>query len=134
MRDGFSFANQQNILGTAFISNIIVKNAGYGVNNAGTAVGGNVGIVGFNNAFYNNTSGPSNNYYGGMGDITLTSDPFTNGAGNVFTLTTTAGGGAACKAAALVTNLDIGALQHVDSGGGSTYPISSGDMTGGFNG
>lgn len=80
------------------------------------------------NAFYNNTSGARQNCSAGANDVTLTGDPYTNAAGKVFTLNNTASAGAACRAAGfpgafgggLTTGyLDIGAVQHQDSGGGS---------------
>lgn len=57
------------------------------------------------------------------GFIALTADPFTNAAGGDFSLNTTAGGGAALRAAGVPGPLgsntgyrDVGALQHADSG------------------
>lgn len=52
--------------------------------------------------------------------ISLTGDPFTNAASEDFTLNNTAGAGAACRAASDLWGgyLDIGAVQHQDSGGG----------------
>jgi hypothetical protein len=60
-------------------------------------------------------------------NITLTASPFTNVAGNDYSLNTTAGGGAACRAAGLMGTFpglsttafqDLGAVQHQDAGGG----------------
>lgn len=78
-------------------NNIFDSNGGYGIN-----MNGNVGIAMVSlrcNAFRNNTSGNYNNLPAGVGDITLTADPFTNRSGGDFTLNSTAGGGTACKAA-----------------------------------
>ena len=60
---------------------------------------------GYANAYYNNTNGARNDYPTFATDVTLTADPFTNDAGGVFTLNTTAGGGAACKAAGFQSTL-----------------------------
>jgi hypothetical protein len=51
------------------------------------------------NAFYANTSGARLGVSAGANDVTLTADPFTNAAGNDFTLNNTSGGGAACRGA-----------------------------------
>jgi hypothetical protein len=48
------------------------------------------------NAYRNNTSGPRQYLTAGANDVTLTADPYTNEAGNDFSLNATAGGGAAC--------------------------------------
>ncbi len=61
--------------------------------------------------------------YQKVGCLTLTADPFTNAAGNDFSLNTTAGGGALCRAAGIPGTWpglsttgyrDIGAVQHAD--------------------
>lgn len=56
--------------------------------------------------------------------ITLTADPFTNAAGGDFSLNNVAGGGALLRAAGFspygqTGYLDVGAVQHQDSGGGT---------------
>ena len=65
-----------------------------------------------------------------IGSVTLTADPFTNASGHDFSLNTTAGGGAAVRAAGLpgpfpgistTGYLDGGAVQHQD-------PVSGGSM------
>ena len=58
-----------------------------------------------------------------LNPITLTGDPFTNAASLDFSLDTTAGEGAACRAAGIspygqTGYLDIGAVQHADPAGG----------------
>ena len=102
-------------------------NGGYGANlTTGATYPGIIVIAGYN-AFGNNTSGARNNLPTETSDVTLTADPFTNAAGGNFALNNTVGGGAACRAAGipgvfpggLTTGyIDIGAVQHQDSGGG----------------
>ena len=64
------------------------------------------------------------------GTVTITADPFTNKAGNVYTLNSTAGGGAACKGAGWPATMpaglsaeaiDIGAFQAAAGGGSTVY-------------
>lgn len=74
-------------------------------------------------------SGALTNVPAGANDVTLTGDPFTAASSGDFSLNSTAGAGAACRAAgfpgilpgALTTGyVDIGAAQHQDAGGGGT--------------
>ena len=80
-----------------------------------------------------NTSGNLNNYPAGVGDVTLSADPFVSGAGNNFALNSTAGGGAALKAVGYPGVLTIGGTGFTDigplqsaAGGGSTGTTTSG--------
>lgn len=103
---------------------IFVNNSGFGLNSATTNWANQLADINYN-AYYNNTSGARNQVPTGANDVTLTSDPFVAGGTNNFALTTTAGGGGACRAAGFPGALqvggtgfiDIGALQHQDSGG-----------------
>jgi hypothetical protein len=91
-------------------------------------------IVGRYNAFRSN----SVDYLlvdSGLGDVSLSADPFTNAAVGDFSLNSTAGGGAACKAAGYpgtfpngttVGFLDIGAVQNNGGGGGGSTPSNYG--------
>ncbi len=92
----------------------------------------------------NNTSGATNGFSGNFlmplhstpagSTIALSGDPFTNAASGDFSLNSTAGAGAACRAAgypgvfpgATTTGyVDLGAAQHQDSGGGGlAFPVS----------
>jgi len=99
------------------INNILSGNGAYGVNMPSGA--DSITVRNSNNAYYNNTSGARNNLSAGTSDVTLSGDPFTNAAGGDFTLNSTSGAGASCRAAADPAYLDIGALQHQDAGGGS---------------
>ena len=70
---------------------IFVSNGGYGINytysdNASLFIGPN--------AYYNNTSGQRNNIPAHSDDVTMTADPFSDAAGDDFSLNTAAGGGA----------------------------------------
>jgi hypothetical protein len=77
---------------------IFALNAGYGIDATTTDESESSIDLDFDfNAFYSNTSGPRFQVPAGQNDITLTSDPFNNGASNQFGLTTTSGGGAACR-------------------------------------
>lgn len=114
--------------GGSIIGCILVGNTGFGIN----ANAANVPFLAADyNFFYNNTGGARNNLPAGTHDVTGSGDPFANGASNDFTLNNTTGAGAACRAAswpgALQSGgqgyLDMGALQHQDSGGGSTTYI-----------
>jgi hypothetical protein len=104
-------------------NNAFVNNTGVGINSTVT----NWGTQSFTNsldynAFFGNSS-PRTNVPAGTHDVTLTGDPFVNGASNNFALNNTAGSGAACRAAGFPGVLqsggtgfqDIGGLQHLDS-------------------
>lgn len=105
-------------------NNVCVNNGGYGI--TGSAAKDSVWVK--NNATYNNTSGGINttNLTQATGNIALTGSPFVNAGSGNYALNSTAGAGAACKAAGapgafpagLTTSyLDIGAAQHQDAGG-----------------
>lgn len=127
-------------IGTKVADNIITSNAGYGINFS-TAPAHLFPNINYN-AFRSNTSGAVNGISAGTNDVTLTADPYTTVGSNDFSLNTTAGGGAACRAAGFpgvfpgataTGNLDMGAVQHADpaSGGGLlTHPGMSGGMRG----
>lgn len=107
-----------------FISNCILdRNTTYGIDFAGVTL--NSGQ--WNNAFYNNTTAQRNGAGGSVNDVTLSADPYTS-VGTDFSLNSTAGGGAACKAAGFpgvmigggTGNASIGALDPSSGGGGTT--------------
>ncbi len=154
-RDGIRFADTKFFIGTVVKNNIFVNNAGYGINatTAGTPALFNLD----GNAFYNNTLGASNNLtdtgatnpVNGAGQYTyslnqtLSGDPFTNAAGEDFTLNNTAGAGAQVRGAgvpsgypgATGTNyLDMGAFQHQDTAPVVSGMIVSAGMDGGMRG
>lgn len=119
-RNGFHHSGDS---GAVVANCIAYLNAAYGYGGGGT-VGGGIRV---NCASGSNTSG--NRTWGvESGEVPLSNDPFTNAASGDFSLNATAGGGAACRAAGypgafpggLSTGyLDIGAVQHQDSGGGA---------------
>jgi len=123
------------VYGASIMGNIIHGNGGYGVNV--DTLPNNMNFCDFN-AFRSNTSGEVTGVDSGAGNVTLTADPFTNAAGGDYTLNSTAGGGAACKAVGgpvgvgLVTatrtnNVDIGAHQSA-AGGGAAQLINGGGL------
>lgn len=126
--DGIMITNNYvGIVGT-IIGNVITNNGGYGITFALSPVATPVTHPGIDyNAFYANTSGARQYLNAGAHDVSLTASPFTNAAGGDFSLNSTAGAGAACRAAgfpglfpggATTGYADIGAAQHQDSGGG----------------
>ncbi len=76
-------------------------NGAYGINATSSLASTNQNLNAYikNCAFGSNTTANYNNLQARLSDITLTVDPFTNGAAGDFSLNATAGGGAACKAA-----------------------------------
>ncbi|MEK6862471.1 MAG: hypothetical protein AABY07_11015, partial [Nanoarchaeota archaeon] len=137
-RDGIN--RDSYCIGDQFQNNIITSNGRYGINFVGGAIP-TIPFINYN-AFRNNTSGAKNNMNSTTGsysvgswtsnDITLTADPYTNAAGDDYTLNNTGGGGAACKAAGIpgvlpgaigTGYLDIGIFQHQDPAGGTTVNI-----------
>lgn len=127
--DGFKYNGGNALIGGLF-NCIAVSNSGYGVNSANLYANAQSRY----NVFYSNTSGARNNFPVGATDVTITGDPFTNSAAGDFTLNNTAGAGAACRAAGFpgvfpsgagTGYLDIGAIQHQDSGGGGITQFSA---------
>jgi hypothetical protein len=78
---------------------IFYGNGGYGYNAPGSGFPGPVCAQPRANAYGSNTSGARNFFPVGIGDVTLSTNPFTNPSGGDFSLNSTAGGGASCKAA-----------------------------------
>jgi hypothetical protein len=86
------------------VNTIIYGNGAFGIN-VGTSTSPSYS-AGANNAMGGNTSGNvSGGYTPPTGTVTLTANPFTNPSGGDFTLNSTAGGGAACKAAGYQSTL-----------------------------
>jgi hypothetical protein len=77
---------------------IFTENAGHGIGASGsdTTIASDMLVHADYNAFRNNTSGNRQLLTAGAHDVTLTADPYTNEAGNDFSINLTAGGGAAC--------------------------------------
>ena len=112
-------------------NNIIDSNGGFGANGTGTLPLATAMFSFFSNAYRNNTSGALHQIPAGIGDVTLTQDPFANRAGNNFALNSTAGGGTACKGVGFPGTLQIGGTGHIDigplqsagGGGGGSNPV-----------
>ena len=102
--DGINAASNSSLGNIVTVNCIFDSNGGYGINCSSTAPA-TAGSGGRNNAFRNNTSGARNNFPVLPGDINLSAAPFTNPSGGDFTLNSTAGGGAACKAAGYQSTL-----------------------------
>ena len=133
--DGF---NSVNYPLASFVNCIAANNSGYGFN-VGTTVQNQL----VNCAYYNNTSGNVRTVQQReIAGITLTGLPWTNAAGDDFSLNTTANQGAACRAAGIpgvllgastTGYLDRGAVQHQDPAGGGGLLTQTG-MSGGIRG
>jgi hypothetical protein len=83
-----------------------------------------------NNAYGGNGSGNLQNLPTGIGDVSLSADPFTSHTTGDFSLNSAAGGGNSCKGVGYpgtfpgglsVGKLDIGAVQSGGSSGGGAY-------------
>lgn len=129
-RDGIRITNTYPGILAAIWKNICTSNGGYGINFVTAASPSTVADPRYNyNAYKSNTSGNLNNVTAGSNDVLLTADPYTNAAGNNFTLNTTAGGGAAIRSVGFPGVIpgspgtgyeDIGALRHQDPAGGGS--------------
>jgi hypothetical protein len=130
--DGLEVGGQNPGVPLTINNTIFVSNGGFGLNVPSQGYG--AGSI-RNNAYFNNTSGATSRAaLAGMNDVTLTGSPFNNPSGDDFGLNSTAGAGAACKAAGWQgnlngagANLDIGPVQSAGSGGGgavTNYIIS----------
>lgn len=112
------------------------------MNNVGTGfiVEGAIGVLYLNCATFGNGTafGTSATASGNINPVTLSADPFTNAAGNDYSLNNTAGAGAACRAAgtpgaypagSTTGYPDIGAAQHKYP----TWQLVNPGMGGGIN-
>ena len=101
--DGLTVTGQSPGMPISVWNTIFTGNGGYGFNVTGQGYG--AGSI-RSNAYYNNTSGAtSRTQLTNTSDVTLTGSPFTNPSGLDFTLNSTAGAGAACKAAGYPASL-----------------------------
>lgn len=113
------------------INNLITSNGGYGI--SASAHNSTMPSI-FNvlqNAHHNNTSGHENGFTS-VSSVTLTEDPYINAPGGDFRLNDAAGGGQLVKNAGIPetlngydVNINIGAYENVDTGGGggSRFPV-----------
>jgi len=120
--DGIAGSAAIGPFGLTLRNNIFYNNGGYGVNLQASCP---AAVINFANAYGANTSGAINNLSAGIGDVSLSADPFTARASANFSLNATAGGGPVCKAAGFpgvslfgTGSVDIGALQSAAGGGG----------------
>lgn len=100
--DGFRFETADEMANMIVRNCLAVDNGGYGFNCTVGATALNdrrIRDIWDHNAGYNNTSGLYNNVSAGDNDVTLTADPFTDGANGDFSLNDTSGGGADLKEA-----------------------------------
>jgi hypothetical protein len=119
--DGVKISGAVTAGAPAVVNTAITGNSGYGINSDTTVFSQ---FAGYNNAFFNNTSGTYHNVPAGLNDVTLTADPFTAAGSGNFAPNGTAGGGAALKAAgipgvlplALTTGYEDIGIQHQDAG------------------
>ena len=123
--DGFRIEESQQTV--YVIQNCIsYANTGWGFNYPTAPTGTFFGMD--YNAYGANTAGNLNNLPTGAHDATLTANPFNAPASGDFSLNSTSGGGAACKAAgfqgsfagAVNGTIDMGSVQSINSGGGPT--------------
>jgi hypothetical protein len=141
-RDGLRLQRNYVSIQGEVTNNIIVSNAGYGIEMMSAPTSQLAIPVANYNFFYLNALGPRNNYPPGTNDVTLTGDPFVDPTNGDFRLNNTAGAGAAVRAAGFPGTMpggltvgyrDGGPIQHQDSGGAAGIVVNSG-MTGGLNG
>ena len=114
----------------AFVVNCIAEgNGGHGYSSSASRANARA----YTSAGYNNTSGNVDTAtLPGVSVTALTGSPFTNAAGDDFSLNNTAGAGASCRAAGFPGTytsgsttgyLDIGAAQHQDAGGSTVIVV-----------
>jgi hypothetical protein len=131
-RDGIRMTANFFHIATIIENNSFTEVTGIGLN--ATAAQPEKTQTGFSrNAFFSNTGGNYGNINAGTGDVVATVDPYVDAPNGDFRLNTTAGGGAALRAAGfpgvfpggLTTGtIDIGAAQHADpacSGGAGGF-------------
>jgi len=95
------------------MNDVFDANTTYGLSNGGAGASTNLGQ--WNLAFFNNTTAARNGVTAGFSDITLSANPYTS-IGTNFALNSTAGGGAALKAAGFPGILNAGGTGFVDVG------------------
>lgn len=124
--DGIKLGSSANVTQFVAQNNIIYGNTGWGWNIINIV---NSPII-LNNAFGSNGSGNYTGIVAGEGEVALSANPFTSSSD--FSPNSTAGGGALTKAGGFpgtifggIGYLDIGPLQHMDSGGGGSAGGSS---------
>ena len=112
---GLNYTAASGPTGLSFFNNIVYGNTGYGIN-SGTADYSGTKMDIHDNRFYSAGSGERYQFPIGVGDATLTADPFTNAAGGDFSLNNVAGGGAACRGVGYPGGLGYGGTNYSDIG------------------
>ncbi len=119
-RDGLRITGAGTGDGATVWNNIFAANSGFDAKSNTTNLGQSSSSQFNYNAYYTTGSGARSQIIAGANDVTLTGDPFTNGASGDFSLNNAAGG-LACRAAGFpgtmpggtsVGYLDIGAVQR----------------------
>lgn len=128
--NGFNLGANAQFDGSGIYNCVSINNSGFGFNAASPTQ--HIPIV--KAATFGNTSGGIHGLTDIINPVTLSGNPFTNATGGDFSLNTTAGAGALCRAAGmpgvfpggLTTGfLDIGAVQSSTAGGGGTTSVYS---------
>lgn len=136
-RDGFRTTTAGGLDGGSFVNNILSRNAGVDFDSTSTTYAAGQVLIDYN--AFDTTGTARTGVPTGTHDVTLTGDPFTAATSGDFSLNNVAGAGASCRGAgnlgifanALSTGyIDIGPVQHQDSGGGGgggtrVYSIAS---------
>lgn len=112
-----------------FINNIVESNTGWGINFSSASNQ----FLGDYNGYFNNTGGAvQGSNFDGTHDVTLGAEAFANPAGQNFALNNSNPGGARARGAGFPQLFpgistsgytDIGAVQHQDSGTGTSGPV-----------
>ncbi len=112
--------------GSVFINNIAVNSGASGTGYDYSAAIPSLSSFLINNATFGGATGgvDPTNLPRAFGTVILSANPFTNAGSGDFSLNTTAGGGAACRAVGIIGKLlglatstgyaDLGAFQHID--------------------
>lgn len=135
--DGISCPDLRSFVSCSMFGNLITNHTGAGkfglnISTATLALVTAIRRLCDFNFFYNNTAHRSSNLAAGPNDVTLSADPYTSVVSFDYSLNSTAGGGAAVRAAGFPPVIgtypatgftraawpDGGAIQHQDAGGG----------------
>ncbi|VTR92825.1 : Beta_helix [Gemmata massiliana] len=117
--DGILFSYTTGTPSGLITDSVFWGNTGYGVNGGGSGGGAFTSLIGTNNAYGSNSSGPPQGFTTELYPVSLSADPFTNAAGEDWAPNAASGGGLLVRYAGAGA-ADIGAVQHPASGGGST--------------
>jgi parallel beta helix pectate lyase-like protein len=100
---GIVFNGTNALDATYVVNNLLASNGEYGISSESSSpdysLVTELSVAFENNAYYNNTLGERNRLPAGVGDITLTADPFIDAAADDFTLNLAIGGGLLARGA-----------------------------------